>query len=91
MAVIASAMDLAERPRAAQPQATTVKPEVTTEDTTNRILSLPVEEKCAKRKCKIHKYPCHPSIYPNVRITRYTTLVKLSFEFKNVKIGSEIA
>ena len=50
MAVIASAMDLAERPRAAQPQVTTVKPEVTTEDTTNRILSLPNEEKCAKRK-----------------------------------------
>ena len=69
MAVIASAMDLAERPRAAQPQATTVKPEVTTEDTTNRILSLPVEEKCAKRKCKIHKYPCHPNTYPNVAMT----------------------
>ena len=56
MAVIASAMDLAERPRAAQPQATTVKPEVTTEDTTNRILSLPVEEKCAKRKCFLNQF-----------------------------------
>merc|ERR1739844_727759 len=35
--------------RQARQQATTQKPEVTTEDTANRILSLPVEGKCANR------------------------------------------
>ena len=55
MALLASAMELSERPRGSNPQevlnqVTTIKPEVTTEDTANRILSLPVEDKCAKRK-----------------------------------------
>lgn len=55
-----SSMDLSERPRlqqqnarpeeAAQQPTTQKPPEVTTEDTANRILSLPNEEKCAKRK-----------------------------------------
>ena len=39
-----------EEARQARQQATTQKPEVTTEDTANRILSLPVEDKCANRK-----------------------------------------
>merc|ERR1712110_1360614 len=38
-----------EEARQARQQATTQKPEVTTEDTANRILSLPVEDKCANR------------------------------------------
>ena len=51
-------MDLAERPRnqrPTDPPTTTQKPETTTEDTSNRILSLPNEEKCMKSKfTKIH-------------------------------------
>ena len=55
MALLASAMELSERPRGQNQQdqlnqVTTQRPEVTTEDTANRILSLPVEDKCAKRK-----------------------------------------
>jgi len=54
MALLASAMELSERPRGQNQQdqlnqVTTQRPEVTTEDTANRILSLPVEDKCAKR------------------------------------------
>ncbi len=40
LAVVVSGMDF-----------TTQKPETTTEDTSNRVLSLPKEEKCANRKC----------------------------------------
>ncbi len=56
VALVASAMDLAERPRNQRPTeatTTTPKPEVTTEDTSNRILSLPIEEKCARSKSYI--------------------------------------
>jgi hypothetical protein len=52
MALVVSAMDLLERPRnqrPTDPPTTTPKPETTTEDTSNRILSLPDEEKCMKR------------------------------------------
>ena len=58
MAIVVSSMDLAERPRnqrPTDPPTTTQKPETTTEDTSNRILSLPNEEKCMKSKfTKIH-------------------------------------
>ena len=53
MAIVVSSMDLAERPRnqrPTDPPTTTQKPETTTEDTSNRILSLPNEEKCMKSK-----------------------------------------
>ena len=53
MAIVVSSMDLAERPRnqrPTDPPTTTQKPETTTEDTSNRILSLPDEEKCMKSK-----------------------------------------
>lgn len=52
MALVVSSMDLMDRPRNQRPTApptTTPRPETTTEDTTNRILSLPDEEKCARR------------------------------------------
>ena len=32
---------------------TTIKPETTTEDTSGRLLSLPISEKCAESKCLI--------------------------------------
>lgn len=57
MALVVSAMDLAERPRnqrPTDPPTTTPKPETTTEDTSNRILSLPIEEKCAKSNYFLH-------------------------------------
>ena len=53
MVIVVSSMDLAERPRnqrPTDPPTTTQKPETTTEDTSNRILSLPNEEKCMKSK-----------------------------------------
>ena len=53
MALVVSSMDLMDRPRNQRPTApptTTPRPETTTEDTTNRILSLPDEEKCARSK-----------------------------------------
>ena len=53
VSISATAMNMQDRPRPAQQnrqEATTQKPEVTTEDTANRILSLPVEDKCANRK-----------------------------------------
>ena len=53
MAIVVSSMDLLERPRnqrPTDPPTTTQKPETTTEDTSNRILSLPDEEKCMKSK-----------------------------------------
>ena len=53
MALVVSSMDLMDRPRNQRPTApptTTPKPETTTEDTSNRILSLPDEEKCARSK-----------------------------------------
>ena len=57
MALVVSAMDLLERPRnqrPTDPPTTTPKPETTTEDTSNRILSLPDEEKCMKSKLSSH-------------------------------------
>ena len=50
--ISATAMDMADRPKLGRnnQEVTTQKPEVTTEDTANRILSLPVEDKCANRK-----------------------------------------
>ena len=59
MAMVVSSMDLMERPRnqrPTDPPTTTPKPEVTTEDTSDRILSLPIEEKCMKSKFRIIIY-----------------------------------
>ena len=53
--MVVSSMDLMERPRnqrPTDPPTTTPKPEVTTEDTSDRILSLPIEEKCMRSKFK---------------------------------------